>query len=165
MLAAPGAGLALGLLLGINLFNYIDRQVLAAILDDVEGHFLPQNGNWNRFLMGAAEHGLHGFLHDLRARIWLVGRSSAALVAGRPRRGHLEPGQRSFRSFQCAGGLGGFWLFFMTRCFVGIGEAAYGPVAPAVISDLYPERIRGQVLSWFHAAIPVGSALGYTLGG
>jgi predicted MFS family arabinose efflux permease len=26
-------------------------------------------------------------------------------------------------------------------------------------------RVRGQVLSWFHAAIPVGSALGYTLGG
>src|SRR5437667_1224850 len=60
---------------------------------------------------------------------------------------------------------GGFFGLLLTRCFVGIGEAAYGPVAPALISDLYPVRIRGQVLAWFYMAIPVGSALGYVLGG
>ena len=48
---------------------------------------------------------------------------------------------------------------------MGIGEAAYGPVAPTVISDFYPVEIRGKVLAWFYMAIPVGSALGYTLGG
>jgi MFS family permease len=53
---------------------------------------------------------------------------------------------------------------FLTRCFVGFGEAAYGPVAPTVISDLYPISRRGSVLAWFYAAIPVGSALGYVLG-
>jgi MFS family permease len=53
----------------------------------------------------------------------------------------------------------------ITRCFVGVGEAAYGPVAPSVISDLYPVARRGQVLSWFYVAMPVGSALGYALGG
>jgi len=52
----------------------------------------------------------------------------------------------------------------ITRCFVGIGEAAYGPVAPTVISDFYPVKIRGRVLSWFYMAIPVGSALGFVLG-
>src|SRR5207249_4427111 len=31
--------------------------------------------------------------------------------------------------------------------------------------DLYPVKIRGKVLAWFYAAIPVGSALGYALGG
>ncbi len=83
MLAAPGAGLALGLLLGINLFNYIDRQVLAAILDDVEGHFLPKNGNWNGFLMGLLNTAfmvsymifapVFGWLADRVLRWWLVG--------------------------------------------------------------------------------------------
>jgi len=58
-----------------------------------------------------------------------------------------------------------FSVLFVTRCFVGIGEAAYGPVAPSLISDLYPVSVRGKVLAWFYAAIPVGSALGYTLGG
>jgi MFS family permease len=57
-----------------------------------------------------------------------------------------------------------FTVLLLTRCFVGIGEAAYGPVAPAVISDFYPVKIRGRVLSWFYMAIPVGSALGFVLG-
>jgi MFS family permease len=52
----------------------------------------------------------------------------------------------------------------MTRCFVGVGEAVYGPVAPAILSDLFPVKTRGQVLSWFYVAIPVGGALGYVLG-
>src|SRR5262249_44622635 len=58
-----------------------------------------------------------------------------------------------------------YWLLFATRCLVGIGEAAYGPVAPTVIADLYPVKQRGQAMSWFYLAIPVGGALGYTLGG
>jgi MFS family permease len=57
-----------------------------------------------------------------------------------------------------------FWLLFLTRCFVGVGEGAYGPVAPTMISDLYPIKERGRVLSWFYLAIPVGGALGYALG-
>jgi MFS family permease len=58
-----------------------------------------------------------------------------------------------------------FTMLLITRCFVGFGEGAYGPVAPTVISDLYPVRVRGQVMSWFYLAIPVGGALGYALGG
>jgi len=52
----------------------------------------------------------------------------------------------------------------ITRCFVGVGEAAYGPVAPVLISDLYPVKMRGQVLAWFYMAIPVGYALGFVIG-
>jgi MFS transporter, Spinster family, sphingosine-1-phosphate transporter len=165
-LAAPGAGLALGLLLGINLFNYIDRQVLAAIIDDVEGHFLPRGGASNGFLMGLLATAfmasymifapVFGWLADRVRRWWLVG--LGVLVWS------LASGASGLSS-ALGVGMVGYWLFFVTRCFVGVGEAAYGPVAPAVISDMYPERMRGQVLSWFHAAIPVGSALGYTLGG
>src|SRR5262249_18749546 len=59
----------------------------------------------------------------------------------------------------------GFWILLLTRCFVGVGEAAYGPVAPSVISDMYPIRRRGSVLAWFYLAIPVGSALGFVIGG
>src|SRR5262249_50738583 len=58
-----------------------------------------------------------------------------------------------------------FWLLLLTRCFVGVGEGAYGPVAPTMISDLYPIKERGRVLAWFYVAIPVGGALGYALGG
>jgi predicted MFS family arabinose efflux permease len=57
-----------------------------------------------------------------------------------------------------------FFVLLITRCFVGVGEAAYGPIAPTVISDFYPVERRGRALSWFYLAIPVGSALGFVLG-
>src|SRR4029078_3480845 len=58
----------------------------------------------------------------------------------------------------------GYLILFFTRCLVGIGEAAYGPVAPAMLADLYPVAHCGRVMSWFYMAIPVGSALGFVIG-
>ncbi|HMB95500.1 MAG TPA: MFS transporter, partial [Tepidisphaeraceae bacterium] len=67
-----------------------------------------------------------------------------------------------------SGGTGAVHTFAMLvvmRLLIGIGEAAYGPVAPTLIADMYPIERRGNVLAWFYAAIPVGSALGYIVGG
>ena len=58
-----------------------------------------------------------------------------------------------------------FWILLLARAVVGIGEAGYGTVAPAMISDLYPARMRTRMLSLFYVAIPVGSAAGFALGG
>src|SRR6185436_15999834 len=46
-----------------------------------------------------------------------------------------------------------------------IGEAGFGAVSPTIISDLFPRERRGRMLAFFYVAIPVGSALGYVLGG
>ncbi|HZU37544.1 MAG TPA: MFS transporter [Gemmataceae bacterium] len=153
-----GARLALILLLTINLFNYLDRYVLAAVLGPVGDAFLsPDNPHheallgllttafiWSYMVLGL----VFGWLADRWSRWKLVGIGVIcwSLASG-------------------ASGLASTYLILLlTRCFVGVGEAAYGPVAPAMISDLYPERIRGRVLSWFYMAIPVGSALGYVWG-
>jgi predicted MFS family arabinose efflux permease len=48
---------------------------------------------------------------------------------------------------------------------VGVGEASFGTVSPGLISDFFPREKRGRVLSYFYLAIPVGSAMGYLLGG
>jgi MFS family permease len=58
-----------------------------------------------------------------------------------------------------------FAVLFTTRVCVGIGEGGYGPAAPTILSDLYPIETRGRVMALFCAAIPVGSALGYVVGG
>jgi MFS transporter, Spinster family, sphingosine-1-phosphate transporter len=58
-----------------------------------------------------------------------------------------------------------FALLMVARALVGIGEASYAIVSPSVISDLYPAHRRAGALAIFYAAIPVGSALGYMLGG
>ena len=65
-----------------------------------------------------------------------------------------------------AGGLAPtFTALILTRCLVGVGEGAYGPLAPALISDFFPVSSRGRVLACFYIALPVGGALGYVLGG
>jgi MFS family permease len=53
----------------------------------------------------------------------------------------------------------------LARSLVGIGEAAYATISPSVISDFYPPDRRNRILTIFYVAIPVGAALGFTLGG
>jgi len=48
---------------------------------------------------------------------------------------------------------------------VGIGEASYANVAPTLIADMYPVDDRTRILSFYFVAVPVGSALGFILGG
>lgn len=150
----PGARPALILLLAINLFNYVDRQILSAVEQPIREYFgvtQAQTG-WlaTAFLVSYMVFSpLFGWLGDRMSR-WVlvgVGVSIWSLASGGTGLAHT------------------FALLLITRCFVGIGEAAYGPVAPTILSDLYPVKIRGRILSWFYLAIPVGSALGYVLGG
>jgi MFS family permease len=150
---------ALFLLLAINLFNYIDRQVLAALEPDIRATFFAPD-DVNRMtktgLLGVAFFVTYmvsapvlGFLADRISR-WLIVGIAVILWS-------LASG---------ASGLAAtFGILFATRVFVGIGEGGYGPAAPTIISDLFPIETRGRVMAIFCAAIPVGSALGYVIGG
>ena len=53
----------------------------------------------------------------------------------------------------------------LRHVIVGIGEATFVAISPAFLSDLFPEAIRGRVMGFFYMATPVGSALGYIVGG
>src|SRR5262245_49745827 len=155
----PGARSALVLLLLINLFNYIDRQVLAAVEPNIRAEFFPVEDDLTKFWMGLLQ---FAFMVT-----YMLASPVFGVLAERYRRWSLVAiGVAVWTLASGGSGLAtAFVLLLLTRCLVGVGEGAYGPVAPAVISDLYPVRTRGKVLAWFYAAIPVGSALGYTLGG
>jgi sugar phosphate permease len=58
-----------------------------------------------------------------------------------------------------------FFTLFAARAAVGVGEAAYVTIAPSLLSDYFPVRQRGRIMAIFFCAIPVGSALGYVVGG
>ena len=175
----PGARPALVLLLLINLFNYVDRYVLAAVVGPiketffrggaaVEGGSLGALMQWFQSRLGfKPEDALLGLLAMAFMVVYMVSAPVFARLAERRSRWALVGiGVILWSLASGASGLAAtFLVLLITRCCVGIGEAAYGPVAPAMISDLYPVKIRGQVLSWFYIAIPVGSALGYVLGG
>ena len=150
----PGARAALVLLLGINLFNYVDRQVLAAVEPLIREHFgaTQTQMGWlaTAFLVSYMIFSpLFGWLGDRTSR-WLLVAAGVIVWS-------LATGGTGLAT--------SLTVLLITRCFVGIGEAAYGPVAPTILSDLYPVSIRGRVMAWFYLAIPVGSALGYVLGG
>lgn len=53
-----------------------------------------------------------------------------------------------------------FGWFLTFRALVGIGEASYSTIAPTIISDLFVNSVRSQMLAMFYFAIPVGSGLG-----
>jgi MFS family permease len=175
-----GARPALVLLLLINLFNYVDRQVLAAVVPSIEGSFFgATNGaassvalqaiqNWCRANLGfKPELALIGVLSMAFMVLYMVGAPVFGRLSERyPRWALVGIGVTLWTLASGASGLAAtFFGLLLTRCFVGVGEAAYGPVAPTILSDFYPVEKRGQILAWFYMAIPVGSALGYVLGG
>jgi len=175
--ALPGAHGALALLLFINLFNYLDRQVLAAVVPDIRQTFFnsPADStsslggflNWFQTAFGfKPENALIGLL----SMAFMVSYMLCAPIFGsmaEARSRWLLIGLGVILWSLASGGTGlagSFLVLLLTRCCVGVGEAAYGPIAPTVISDFYPIQKRGQVLAWFYLAIPVGSALGFIFG-
>ena len=58
-----------------------------------------------------------------------------------------------------------FGTLLFTRALVGVGEASYATLGPALIADAWVPAERNNALTIFYVAIPVGSALGYILGG
>jgi len=153
------ARISLALLLGINLFNFIDRYILAAVEPSIRATFFaPNDPNamwWTGTLSTAF---VVSYMLSAPALGWLADRFSRWIIIG------IAAIIWSFAS--AASGLAtSIAALFIARIFVGIGEGAYGPAAPPIISDLFPVATRGSMLAIFFAAVPVGSALGYVLGG
>lgn len=156
---APGGRTALWLLLAINLFNYIDRQVLASVEPEIRAHFFrtdDPNAHALTGLLGTAflvsymiSAPIFGWLADRMSR-WLIIGTSVILWSG---------------ATAASGIVGTFALLLTMRLFVGVGEGGYGPAAPTIIADFFPLAIRGRMLSYFYVALPVGSAIGYAVGG
>ncbi|MGI8820026.1 MAG: spinster family MFS transporter [Chthoniobacterales bacterium] len=155
----PGARMALGLLLAINLFNYLDRQILSALEPQIRGTFFAAD-DVNAMTKTGALGMVFLVTYMLSAPLlgWLSDRFSRWLIVG-----------TAVILWSLASGASGlaatFGILVLTRVLVGIGEGGYGPAAPTILSDLFPLEHRGRILAIFCAAIPVGSALGYVLGG
>ena len=58
-----------------------------------------------------------------------------------------------------------FREMFFWRGLLGVGEASYGVIAPALLADLFPAKDRGRVMGLYYLALPLGGALGYGIGG
>lgn len=148
------AGAALALLFGVNFLNYIDRYVIAAVLPLIQ----------KDFKLGDGAAGIVGSMFMLA---FVVASPITGILGDRwPRRFLVGAGVLTWSAATVASGLArSFQQLLAARSAIGAGEAGFGAVAPTLISDLFPKEKRGRMLSFFYVAIPVGSALGFLLGG
>jgi MFS transporter, Spinster family, sphingosine-1-phosphate transporter len=149
------AGWGLAILTLINLFNYLDRFVVASLFESLKHSTLALSDRQLGFLMSA----------------FLVVYMMAAPVFGalgdrRPRPRLIAFGVACWSVATALSGLAGSYLALIAaRASVGIGEAAYGTIAPSLLADYFPVSRRGRIMAIFFCAIPVGAALGYVVGG
>jgi MFS transporter, Spinster family, sphingosine-1-phosphate transporter len=146
--------MALIVLTVINLLNYIDRYIFSALLPAIKhdlGFTDTQLG-----LLGSAFilaylfiSPVFGFLGDRTGRSKVMGLGLA-----------VWSGATAFSGI-CTS----FTGQMVTRVTVGLGESAYSVIAPSTIADYFAKNQRGKIFAIYSGAIPVGSALGYMLGG
>jgi MFS family permease len=148
------ARFALFVLFAVNFLNYIDRYVLSAVAELIHKEF---------GLMDAQV----GLLGAMFMVAYMLFSPVAGVLADRfPRRFFVGGGVLVWSLATFLSGLaGGYRALLWARSIIGAGEAGFGSVAPTLIADLFPKSSRGRMLSFFYVAIPVGSALGYLLGG
>jgi MFS family permease len=149
-----GATYALLVVTLLNFLNYIDRFILAAVLPRVKTEFLLTDFQLgllaNAFLVAYfATSPLFGILGDRASRPRLMG---------------LGVGLWSIAT-AAAGLTRNFVQLLVARAGVGVGEAAYSTISPALLSDYFPRSLRGRAFAIFYVAIPVGAASGFLLGG
>lgn len=139
----------------INLFNYLDRFLVPALFESLRHSELRLSDTQLGLLMTSflivytLTAPVFGTLGDRFSRPRLIAFGIACWSA----------------ATSLAGFAGSVFALLAARASVGVGEAAYGTIAPSLLSDYFPVEKRARVMAIFFCAIPVGSALGYVLGG
>jgi MFS family permease len=147
----------LALLTALNLLNYLDRMVLSAVL-----HHVRDDLSLSKLAAGWA------------ATVFLIGYFATSPIFGSMADRAGTGGRKVLITFGIAvwslatiatGLVHSTAGLFAARAFVGVGEASYATIAPTLIDEFAPAERKGRWLAVFYTAMPVGSALGYVVGG
>jgi MFS transporter, Spinster family, sphingosine-1-phosphate transporter len=150
-----GAALfALGVLFLMNLLNYIDRYVFASV-----GPALTRDLKLSKYQFGVLVSSFMVVYTIVSPVVgWMGDRYSRKRLLA------FGVGLWSVATVGTAFALN-FKQMFIARSLLGVGEASYGVIAPALLADLFDVRLRGRVMGLFYLALPIGGALGYGIGG
>lgn len=155
---APSPGYAnyvLILLFVIYVFNFIDRQILAILLDPIKAE------------LGATDTQM-GFLTGLAFAIFytFAGLPIARVADTGVRRSIIAIGIAVWSAMTVFSGMvTSFPQLALARVGVGVGEAAFVPPAHSLISDYFPPKRRATALAVFSMGIYIGVAMGFLIGG
>jgi predicted MFS family arabinose efflux permease len=151
----PYSNYVLAVLFLVYVFNFIDRQVLAILLEDIKADF------------GVSDTAM-GFLAGFAfALFYTVAGIPLARWADRgSRRSIIALGLGVWSLMTAASGLArNFAQLALARVGVGIGEAAGTPPAHSLISDYFPPERRATALAIYANGVYVGAMLAYLAGG
>ena len=146
---------ALGVLFLVYLFNFVDRQILSILANDIKADLGLDDAQLG-FLYGTAFaifYALFGIPLGRLADTWSRTRLLSIGLA-------LWSGMTVLSGFAK-----NFATLTVARIGVGVGEASSAPTCYSLISDMFPARMRGLALGIFSAGLFTGSGLSLLIGG
>jgi MFS family permease len=145
----------LGVLFVVYVFNFVDRQILAILLEDIKAD------------LGASDTAM-GFLSGFAFVLFytLAGIPIARWADRGSRRMIISLGLLVWSAMTALSGLvQSFPQLAAARVGVGVGESAGTPPSHSLISDYFPPERRATALSIYAMGIYVGVMFGYLAGG
>ncbi len=138
----------------INLLNYIDRQILFAVFPLIKTDLHLTDGQL-------------GFLGSAFMIVYMFCAPVIGYFADRtPRQYWIAAGAMLWSAATMAAGtVRNYAQLLIARSFIGAGESGFTGVSPSFVAERFPSRLRARILAGFALAMPLGSALGYILGG
>ncbi len=138
----------------VNFMNFVDRQIVGAILPLLQGEF-------------SLSHSQAGLLGTVFALMHSCFTLPLGVLADRTSRKNVMAGAVLFWSGATfvTGLVHSFRALLGARALVGIGEAAFTPAATAIITRSFPAAVRARVQGTFNAGMFIGGCVGLGLGG
>jgi MFS family permease len=139
------AWFALGVLFTINLMNFYDRQIGAAVMEPIRKEWSLSDTDM-------------GVLSTAFVLIYAVVGLPLGRLSDRFSRTRILSGGVTVWSLLTAlsGATWSYGSMFVARLGVGIGEASCAPAANSLVGDLFPPRQRARALSIFMLGLPLG---------
>src|SRR3954449_12011771 len=149
-----GKSFALAVLFSMNLLNYVDRYTFFAVGTQIQRDLHIGNSQL-------------GVLYSSFMIVYTLTSPLVGWLGDRyHRRGLLAFGVALWSLATVGTAFShNFREMFFWRGLLGVGEASYGVIAPALLADLFPTKDRGRVMGVYYLALPLGGALGYAIGG
>lgn len=145
----------LGILLVVYIFNFIDRQILAILLEPIRKD-LHLTDTQLGFLSGVAFAIFYATMGIPIAR--LADRSSRVNVIA------WSLAAWSIMTALCGLALN-FWQLMLGRIGVAVGEAGASPASHSLISDYFAPETRASAMGIYAMGVPIGTLIGLLAGG
>jgi predicted MFS family arabinose efflux permease len=149
------ANYVLAVLVAVNLFNFVDRQIVAVLLQQIKEDFVVSDASLG-LLTGLAFVLVHS----------LIGVPIARLADRGSRRTVIAVGVAVWSALTALSGAAqSFVQLAALRVGVGIGEAAGTPPSHSLVSDYFPPERRARALSILAIGLYAGIMFGYLVAG